>query len=533
MSSIKFISVCAIFALVVTPNIASKILAIVPTATYSHQLAFRNVWIALANRGHQVTLLTTHPMNNPDLKNLREIDTGSSSKIVEDYIELIHKSPESKAFKLMTSSFDDTMRHQLSLEPVRNLIHNESGFDLVITESIAYEFLAFADLYKCPRVLVSSFQPLNFVLSVLGNPTSPAIPTIEISILTGQVGNTFYIRFKGFMMSLLYLLFKWVEHLPLRHEILKEAFGPNVRRPTEILRDTDLLLISSSPIITGITSVGPNIVHIGDGLHNFPPKPLPKDLQKFLDSATEGCIYFSLGTNSKGTYLPPEEIQLFLDTFKELPYKVLWKFENVDMIKPPKNVKLMPWLPQQDVLRHPNVKLFIMQGGLQSLEESILSRVPMLIIPGWYTDQKANAMQMELKGVARIVHHKPLPSKEYLTEVINDVITNPKYIDNVNKIADLITDQPMKGVDKAVWWIEYVLRHKGAKHLRHPAIDIPFYQYYCLDSISVVIGIVVSVCAILIWIAKKILRAVVGILHKSTPTVNKKKVTTKRSKKDS
>lgn len=55
----------------------------------------------------------------------------------------------------------------------------------------------------------------------------------------------------------------------------------------------------------------------------------------------------------------------------------------------------------------------------------------------------------------------------------------------------------MSGLETAIWWTEYVIRHKGAKHLRNPAADIPFYQYYLLDVISflsVVLYIFVRLC---------------------------------------
>lgn len=48
-------------------------------------------------------------------------------------------------------------------------------------------------------------------------------------------------------------------------------------------------------------------------------------------------------------------------------------------------------------------------------------------------------------------------------------------------------EQPIKPLDKAVFWIEYVIRHKGAAHLRSPAIDVPFYKYYMLDVAATLI----------------------------------------------
>lgn len=57
----------------------------------------------------------------------------------------------------------------------------------------------------------------------------------------------------------------------------------------------------------------------------------------------------------------------------------------------------------------------------------------------------------------------------------------------MEKLRDLWLDHPMKSLDKAIWWIEYVIRHKGTKHLRSPTADISWIQYLLLDIICVVL----------------------------------------------
>lgn len=71
-----------------------------------------------------------------------------------------------------------------------------------------------------------------------------------------------------------------------------------------------------------------------------------------------------------------------------------------------------------------------------------------------------------------------------------------RYRERIKNLSELVLDEPMTGLEKAIWWTEYVLRHKGAKHLRSHAIDIPFYQYYLLD----VIGTAVFIILILIFV---------------------------------
>lgn len=52
----------------------------------------------------------------------------------------------------------------------------------------------------------------------------------------------------------------------------------------------------------------------------------------------------------KSTLLPQKLKQNILQAFQELPYKVLWKFEEESMPGKPDNVEIRKWLPQQDIL---------------------------------------------------------------------------------------------------------------------------------------------------------------------------------------
>ncbi|PSN29738.1 hypothetical protein C0J52_27738 [Blattella germanica] len=55
---------------------------------------------------------------------------------------------------------------------------------------------------------------------------------------------------------------------------------------------------------------------------------------------------------------------------------------------------------------------------------------------------------------------------------------------NVKRYSNYSKDYLQNPVEKAIWWIEYVLRHKGAKHLRTAAVDMTWYQYFLLDVIA-------------------------------------------------
>lgn len=65
--------------------------------------------------------------------------------------------------------------------------------------------------------------------------------------------------------------------------------------------------------------------------------------------------------------------------------KVIWKHNDPDYDFP-ENVLVKEVIPQNEILAHENVKLFITHGSVPSIQEAIYHAVPMIVIP-FYGDQ--------------------------------------------------------------------------------------------------------------------------------------------------
>lgn len=77
-------------------------------------------------------------------------------------------------------------------------------------------------------------------------------------------------------------------------------------------------------------------------------------------------------------------------------------------------------------------------------------------------------------------------------------------------LSNQILDQPIKHLDNVVWWMEYVLRHKGALHLK--ARKLPWYLHYMLDLVAFLfIGITA-----LIYILYKAFKFIITIYRVSS-----------------
>ncbi|XP_023029674.2 UDP-glucosyltransferase 2, partial [Leptinotarsa decemlineata] len=381
---------------------------------------------------------------------------------------------------------------QLGSEEVQKLIKDpEEHFDLVIVEEVWPLIHAFGARFKSPVISISSFSPFLHSHDNMGNPTHPVYPDTMMTF-----GNDYSItyRLKGFLYNLwLRGLFYWYI-MPKEDKLARKYFGNDIPYLGEVYKNTSLFLVNVNPIMGIPRANVPNVIEINQ-VHIQEKKPLPKDLQEFLDSSENGAIYFSLGSSVNSSNLDSRITNTLSQAFSELPYNVLWKREIDDLANKPDNVLIRKWLPQQDILGHPKVKVFVTQGGLQSIEEAIYNEVPMVGIP-LIVDQPLNIEIISDKGIAVGLNSETM-TKDDVKKAIIEVAENERYKEKVREAAAILKDQPLKGVDKAIYWIEYILRHKGAKHLRSPAADMPFYEYFMLDVIVVLIVICLS-CVFLV-----------------------------------
>jgi hypothetical protein len=81
-----------------------------------------------------------------------------------------------------------------------------------------------------------------------------------------------------------------------------------------------------------------------------------------------------------------------------------------------------------------------------------------------------------------------------------------RYRENAQRLSRIFRDQPLTPLEQAVYWTEYVIRHKGAPHLRSAVLDLAWYQYFLLDVIAMLALAIVSLLLILFLVCRLILK---------------------------
>ncbi|KAM9333889.1 UDP-glucuronosyltransferase 2A2-like [Symphorus nematophorus] len=222
----------------------------------------------------------------------------------------------------------------------------------------------------------------------------------------------------------------------------------------------------------------PNFKHVG-GLHCKPASQLPEDLEAFMQSSGHaGVVVVSFG--SMVTNLTTERADVIAAAFGRIPQKVIWRFSGVTPKTLSANTKLSDWLPQNDLLGHPRTRVLVTHGGTNSLYEAMYHAVPVVGIP-LFADQPNNLAHLSRRGAAIVLDFNHLTSNE-LTEALHAVINKPSYKSSMEHLSTLHHDRPVAPLSTAVFWVEFVMRHGGARHLRLASYDLNWFQYHSFDT---------------------------------------------------
>ncbi|XP_071972506.1 UDP-glucuronosyltransferase 2C1-like isoform X3 [Engystomops pustulosus] len=354
----------------------------------------------------------------------------------------------------------------------------EEKFDILIADPLAPCGELIAEIIGVPFIYSFRFSMGNVLERNCAHIPTPYsyVPGTMIQ-LTDKM--SFFGRLKNTIFYLSQDAIFYFVVLPIWNQYYSEAIG----RPTtlcEIMGKAEIWLIRTYWDFEYPRPLLPNFEFVG-GLHCKPPKPLPEDMEKIAQSSGEhGIVVFSLGSMVKN--LTDERSNVIASALSQLPQKVIWRYSGKRPATLGENTVLYDWIPQNDLLGHPKTKAFITHGGTNGIYEAIYHGVPMVGIP-LFADQPDNIIHMKTKGMAVMLDINQMQSQDLL-DAVNTVINDPSYKENAMRISQIHHDQPVKPLDRAVFWIEFVMRHKGAKHLRPASHDLTWYQYHCLDVIG-------------------------------------------------
>ncbi|XP_060869254.1 UDP-glucosyltransferase 2-like [Metopolophium dirhodum] len=456
---------------------AARILAVETIAGKSHWYFMRSLLRSLTDAGHTVTVFTPFP--DGDRVNYTEVDTSRDfpMKLDMDVMQTIREFGDPFMITNLMSGIARTYCDVVySNQKLADIMAPQvcDRYDLLLIEPLGFDCVSYlADSLGLPVIYSIPSPMITFAERLFtGHVSNPAC--VSHMFAGHAVPGTFVQRFTNTaLLTYSMAKTKYDQLVTFFTDPRLYDLAPTVN-PSIIFQNSHYVTESSIPVT-------PNVIYVG-GIHLKPAKSIPKDILDFIEDSPQGVIFFTFGSTIKVSSLPEHIEQSFKEALANVPQRVLWKYEG-EMKDKPKNVMTRKWFPQRDILLHPKVKLFISHGGISGVYEAVDGGVPVLGFPVIY-DQPRNIENLVLNGMA-ISMDLLSTTKEKLSKAISELINDEKYAKNAKTASNRFKDRPMTPQQLVVYWTEYVIRHKGAPHLKSHALNLTWYQYLMLDIIAV------------------------------------------------
>ncbi|ACZ63605.1 egt [Pieris rapae granulovirus Wuhan] len=443
----------------------SNILCVFPTPAFSHQTVFAAYVDKLATAGHNVTVITPMPRN---VKHITEIGCKLS---VQYFTSLVKNSTMIKQRGVVadenTVTADnyiplvDMVVEQFKSENVTKLLTNKDNhFDLVVCEAFLSINLIFGYLYRAPVIRISS-----------GYGTNENFETMNTGVVynftkhPNMWRSKFYVHneHKAKMLEQK-LAGEWAVLEQTQEQRLKQLFGDNIPSMSQLKEKVLMLFINVASVYDNNRAVGDNVQYLG-GLHLKKPQPITDiELSMFLNNI-DVVIYVSFGSIMDVSAMDQNMLSELVRVFNSLPYNVLWRAPDTirTRFNLSSSVLTRNWFPQRDILNHPNVKLFVTQGGVQSMDEAIDSEVPTLGL-AMAGDQFYNVHKTVQLGIGKSVNILKL-EKERLDKKIVHMINNDRYTKRLRDLKKYIRSTTVDPLRKALWHTNRVLKNSNLMYL--------------------------------------------------------------------
>ncbi|XP_054769634.2 2-hydroxyacylsphingosine 1-beta-galactosyltransferase-like [Lytechinus pictus] len=272
-------------------------------------------------------------------------------------------------------------------------------------------------------------------------------------------------------------------------------------RVSHIMSGSELILINSDFAVDFPFPLHPNVITIG-GLSARTPNALNEEWMKLMSASQEhGVVIFSLGTYADGT-LTMDDIKTIARVFSLLKQTVVWQSKqdiHSDVSLSP-NIKVFPWIPQNDLLGHPSVRLLIFHGGNNGMHEAVYHGTPMVVIP-LGLDHFDVAARVVQRGIGLPLDFSRL-TQEHMLKAINTVLHDSSFKASAQRASEIMRGRLDHPLNRSVHWIEHVLKYKGS-YLRPSSSKMYFWQLYLLD--------IYIAMAIMSFIAYKLLKLVLRL----------------------
>ena len=465
-----------------------------PNNMQSHLFVFSKFGAALTEKGHEIDLLVASNAHlpfsiDPFINIIRYpvrfekpfFDPDHGTARISAALDAL-KSGYWKTLDVVRKQYEDMMTQQhaecedvLQNDGLLDILH-QRGYDLMVIDN--------CDLECTPVVPYK----LNLPIALLSTDGPywgyriPALPSVSPHVLLPFTQPMNF--FERFVNLVEFCIAELCIYCYASNDYVKR-FVPE--RPAitslDIFRSASLVFIRHHDLLQFPLPNLPHIVQVGD-LTVEEPSMLPNEYEALFSSTQRHVILFSMGSLLK--QFPEDILAKFCDAFRLLEHRILVIWKSTPLSNCPSNVFARSWLPQNDLLGHSRVKLFITHCGLKSYIESAYYGTPMIGFP-ILMDQIGNCANMQGKGMGLTMDITSFTPAQ-LADNLNKVL-NATYLKNAQRISVLMHNTQSTSKERVVFWMEHVVKF-GADHLRSTGFDLNIFHFFMLDILAVLVLII-------------------------------------------
>ncbi|EFP07067.1 CRE-UGT-49 protein [Caenorhabditis remanei] len=491
---------------------AGKVLVYSPSISRSHLISNGRIADALVDAGHDVVMFI------PEYELLTEFTGTKKAKVITmkgfstkyaDEMEGLGVTMfetnrlgfwERAMFeKSITAMCDDLMLNRKELEPLRDY-----KFDVAFSEQIDLCGVGVIRYLGIQNHLWISTTPIMDAISYnLGVPAPASyVPTIEEND-NGDKMDFWQRTFNLYMKIGSIAVHRYGTDGTTEVFRKYDPDFPNVR---DIAANSSLCFVNSDEVLDLPRPTITKTIYIGGLGVPKESKPLDEKFSKIMSKGKDGVVVVSLGSIVPFGDLPLASKQGALKAMSEMSnYHFLIKIAKNDentktLVKGMKNVDLVEWLPQVDLLAHPRLKLFVMHGGINGLVETALRAVPTVIVP-IFADQFRNGRMVEKRGIGKVLLKLEIGYDSF-KEAVSTVLNTPSYKQNAIRIAKMMRDKPFSPEERLTKWTSFAIDHGVLEELHVEGSRLNTIVYYNLDVFAFLIFVFVAILHVFIYTFK-------------------------------
>nr|AEW43139.1 UDP-glycosyltransferase UGT46A3 [Helicoverpa armigera] len=503
----------------------ARILGLFPHTGKSHQMVFDPLLKALAERGHDVTVVSFFPIKDPPA-NYTTVSLEGIAALGLETIDLAYFDNPNTILSIL--GVEKILKQVTEFQPLADLATGicskivdfapladalKKSYDVVIVENFNSDcMLGLAHVYgiKGPFVSLSSSALMQWVPDRMGLTDNPSYVPIVSSEFTSKM--TFLQRLENTVMNMYYKV--WYRYaIQLKEKaIIEKRFGRRIPDLQDFAKNMSVMLVNTFHSMNGVRPLLPGVVEVG-GMHlDHSRKPIPHYIERFLNESEHGVVLFSWGSLIKTASIPKYKEDIIVNALSKLKQRVIWKYEDSDEEGTLSgNILKVKWIPQYELLQHPKVIAFIAHGGLLGMTEAISAGKPMLIVP-FYGDQPLNGAAATSIGLGKAISYADMTEKSLL-EGLQSVLSAEMRV-SARRASKMWQDRIADPLDTAVYWVERVIRWGDQDPLHSAARDLTFIEYNLIDVAAVILLAIVFIILVLRIVVNQILRLLSASMSK-------------------